>query len=305
MKEFPVQVLLMMLLVAAIAVPLAASPSAAQTSQEPDPTETAPENNWSVGGEVFFTSKYMWRGQRLTDAWNMQPAGFIGYKGFTFLLWGTLDLTQIHEGDGYYLPENPEDPGGGHHGLQGKFSEVDLDFSYEHEAGPVTLTGGSTVFIYPYRSHELPTTVEVYGGLAANSLPLSPGVVFYFDVDESMENGNGYTYVAFKASHSFEFSHRVLTGLDLEAAFGLADTGFSEFCYGVTKSGAHDLALTATLPLHLSDHLGIALVGSYNGLLGGFRDYQYLPTPAVYRGEDVSPRDLADTWWGGIQLVFE
>ena len=85
-----------------------------------------------------FASKYIWRGQRLTNDWSLQPAATVGIGNFSFNAWGSLDITAVNEGDALPIPENPFAPDGAS-GLKGKFSEIDYTFSYSHSLESVSI----------------------------------------------------------------------------------------------------------------------------------------------------------------------
>ena len=128
----------------------------------------------SFSGDVAATSKYIWRGQRLTDGWSLQPAGTLGIGNFSLNVWGNMDLAAVNEGDALFLKEDPVAPPGGNNGLQGHFSEVDYTFSYSIPLEKLGLEAGAIVYTFPERSASLPSTVELYGGLSLDSLPLAP-----------------------------------------------------------------------------------------------------------------------------------
>src|SRR5690606_16066356 len=57
---------------------------------------TAAAQEYSFSGDAALVSKYLWRGQRLTNDWSFQPAMTVGYGGFAFNTWGTMDLTAVN-----------------------------------------------------------------------------------------------------------------------------------------------------------------------------------------------------------------
>ena len=83
---------------------------------------TAAAQEYSFGGDLAVVSKYIWRGQRLTNDWSMQPSMTMAIDGFSFNVWGTMDLMAVNEGTGRLLiNENPATTGSGNNGLQGDF----------------------------------------------------------------------------------------------------------------------------------------------------------------------------------------
>ena len=51
--------------------------------------------DYSFGLDVAPVSKYIWRGQRLTNDWSVQPSVTVGYGGFSFNAWGTMEIRCI------------------------------------------------------------------------------------------------------------------------------------------------------------------------------------------------------------------
>ncbi len=56
-------------------------------------TAMAQESTYSASGDVALVSKYMWRGQRLTNDWSLQPSMTLGANGFSFNAWASMDQT--------------------------------------------------------------------------------------------------------------------------------------------------------------------------------------------------------------------
>lgn len=267
-------------------------------TQEPEPT-------FSFAFESTLVSRFMWRGQRLTDGWNLQPAATLGIKGFSVNVWGKFDLQARSEGDNYFLRGNPDAPGGGANGLQGKFGEVDLTFSYAREVGDVSLEAGTITYILPYSRASCPSTTEIFGALSLDSVPLAPAARLNIDVDESRERGRTGVYLELGASHSVGLSGTRVKSIDLSATVGIANSGFAGYCYEFDEAGFHDVGLSASLPLEMGRGWSSRIFVSYSSLLGKYRDYQYVNLPQLYRGTAGPPSSYADTLWGGITFFFE
>lgn len=280
-------------------------PPAPQDTQTPsskdEPSPLAVK--YSFSGEVAGVSNYVWRGQRLTNDWSLQPSGTLGIGDFSINFWGNLDLTAVNEGDSLYLPENPEAPaGGGHAGLRGQFSEVDITMSYALYAGPASFDLGTIIYTFPNRSASLPTTVELYGGFALEDLPLAPAATLFVDVNETGKAGSTGLYFLAEAGHMFLFGLPRLPGLEISGSLGIVNSGFSEYYYGVNQAGFHDVNLTFSLPISLSENWSAGAFISYSALLGDFRDDQYRDLRDVYLSTAGSPVTYADTIWGGVSL---
>ncbi|HXK62084.1 MAG TPA: hypothetical protein PLP42_19535 [Acidobacteriota bacterium] len=255
--------------------------------------------------DTTLESKYIWRGQRLTDGWNLQSSGTFGANGFSVNLWAKLDLEAVSEGDRRLLGENPEALDTTGKGLQGRFSEVDLMFSYVRQLAGMTFEAGMVSYVMPYNLDSCPSTTEVYARLALDPLPLAPAVSVNVDVDESRERGGSGLYVDVAAGHSLPLSGSRFKSVDISGRLGIAGSGFARYCYDSEKSGPHDLSLSLSLPVEISDGWSSTFFLSCSSLIGRFRDFQYVNPRDLHRGSAGSPSSYADTIWGGIVIAFE
>jgi len=285
-----------MLLIAGVLV------TAADAAQD-KPEEKEPAYSYSF--ETTLASKFMWRGQRLTDGWNLQPSGTLGTKGFSVNVWGKLDLQAVSEGDNYYLRGNPDAPGAGGNGLRGKFSEVDLTFSYARELGDVSIEAGTITYILPYNLASCPSTTEIYGAFSFDAVPLAPAARLNVDIDESRDGGKTAVYLELAANHTVALSATRFKSVELSGTVGIASSGFARYCYGSSEGGLHDIGFSASLPLDLGRGWSSRLFLGYSSLLGKYRDFQYINLPDFYAGKAGLPSSYADTLWGGITFTFE
>ena len=267
---------------------------------------TPPEPDYSFASEASLMSKFMWRGQRLTDGWVLQPGATLTVKGFSVNVWTNLELQAVNEGDTCLLQLNPEAPcGGGPNGLQGKFSEVDFTLSYAREYKGASFEGGAIIYTLPYNRTSCPATTELYGSVAFDSVPLAPGFALYVDVDESRALGKTGAYFELSAGHSFELSGERVKSVDLAATLGFANAGFANYCYEFPEAGAHDVSFSVGLPIEIGKGWSTNLTLGFSALLGKYRDYQYVNLADLYRGTAGDPRSYADTVWGGVVFTFE
>jgi hypothetical protein len=257
---------------------------------------------YSFAADVGTASKYIWRGQRLTNDWSLQPSGTMSIGNFSVNIWGTLDLAAVNEGDALYIAENPDAPPGSHSGLQGKFSEVDYTFSYTIPVNKAIIDVGSIIYAFPNRAASLPSTTEIYGGVTLDALPLSPSATLYVDVDESRAAGRTGVYFQLAAGHSVPLHHPRFSALEFSGSLSFANSGFSNYYYGTSHSGLHDVNLTLSLPITLGEQWSASPFLSVSALVGDFRDSQFLDPRDVYRGRAGEPASYADTVWGGITL---
>ena len=201
-------------------------------------------------------SKYVGRGQRLTNDWSFQPSMTLGVEGFSFNAWGSMDLSAVNEGDNLFIPENPAAPAGDNNdGRKGQFSEIDYTFSYARSYANVSVDVGTIFYTFPQRSSTLATTTELYWSISFDSAPGGLSATIYVDIDET-SSGGGDTglYFLLGAGHSFAMNHDVFTGLDLSATVGFVNGGFTQFYYGIDDGGPHDASITASVPIAINDN---------------------------------------------------
>jgi hypothetical protein len=255
---------------------------------------------FSVTSDAEVASKYVWRGQRLTNDWSLQPSATIARKGFSFGIWGSMDLTAVNEGDSLFLPQNPAAAPGTHRGLQGHFSEVDYTFGYSHSSSLGSLTAGTVLYTFPDRGASLCSTSEAYAGFTFENTLLRPGLTLFADLDESRKAGDTGLYLQIDASHSLPVQNRVFGGIDLSASLGIAGRGFSNYYYEVSHSGFHDVGFRATAPLKLSEQWSAGFFLAYSALLGDFRQLQYPDMREFYRQGRLTGKP--DTFYGGVNI---
>jgi len=256
----------------------------------------------SFSGDAALVSKYIWRGQRLTNDWSLQPAMTLGVGNFSFNVWGNMDLAAVNPGDTSFIPEDPSAPAGSHSGLKGKFSEVDYTFSYAQSIEDISIDVGTIFYTFPERSRDLASTTEIYGGVAFDAVPLAPAFTLYIDVDETGNSGDTGIYFLLSAGHSLPSDHPVFTGLDISGSISFVNEGFGQFYYGAAETGAHDANITFSVPIVLGENVSAGAFLSYSALLVGFRDFQFQDPRDVFLGSAGSPASYADTVWGGITL---
>ena len=181
------------------------------------------EDELSFEVTTDFFSKYVWRGQNVTDDWAFQPGISATYGGLTGGFWGSLDMTD----------ENGE---------SGEFIEYDWYADYSAQINETI--GYSIGGIYYYFPGGEATT-ELYAGLSFDVVA-SPSVTVYYDVDE-VEGA----YVAFGVGHSFEDLEGLPFGIDLSANLGWGDSSYNEAYWGTDGSELNDLTLSAAFPFEV------------------------------------------------------
>lgn len=152
----------------------------------------------SASLDVAFLSQYIWRGYELSkDSLVIQPSATVGYKGFSFNLWGNLDT------DSYAGPYEGK----------AKWNETDMTFAYDHSFGPVGVGVG---YIY-YALDGADDTQEFYVSVGGDVL-LAPTLTVYRDVDEY----HGW-YFHLGISHSFDLPHDISLDLAGSVAYYISD----------------------------------------------------------------------------------
>jgi uncharacterized protein (TIGR02001 family) len=194
----------------------------------------------SIEATADFFSKYVWRGQNVTDDWVFQPGVSASFDGATLGFWGSLDLTD----------ENDE---------SGNFIEYDwyADYSADIAEG-VGMSIGAIYYYFPGGE----ATTEVYAGLSFDTVA-SPSVTIYYDVDE-VEGA----YVAFGLGHSIELGEDAPFGIDLGANLGWGDSSYNEVYWGDDiDAELNDLTLTAAFPFEVGP-VSVTPSVAYVSLLG-------------------------------------
>jgi hypothetical protein len=201
---------------------------------------------FSAGAD--YLSKYVWRGQNLSDDPVFQPSVGATYGPLSLSLWGNMDTTNIN-------------------GNSGDFSELDTTLGLAGDIPGVEGVGYTLGLIYyDFPGTSYPDTTEVYAGISL-ALPLSPSVTIYRDIDEAKG-----TYYAFGLSHSIdkiaELGADMPVGLSLGASVGYANSAYNKYYWGVDSSEAQDLTLTASFPTTIGGWTITPKMG-YSTLLSG------------------------------------
>lgn len=172
-----------------------------------------------------FFSRYVWRGQLLSDDPVWQPGISAAYENITVGIWGNMDGI-----------------------FSGEFTEVDYYFDYSDSlTETIGYSFGYIFYDFPQAGAE---TQEIYFGLNLDTF-LSPSVTLYHDI----EDAEGY-YLAIGAGYSieelFKISEDIPVGLDISMNIGYGDSGFNGFYYSVSDSGLNDLTLSVGLPMEIA-----------------------------------------------------
>jgi len=153
------------------------------------------ETNVSGYASLDYFSNYVWRGQKLSNSWVLQPSLGINYGAFGANIWTNYDTdSKIDEGNGH-----------------GEVTETDITLYYTHSINKLNLTAG---FIY-YALSDANDTQEIYLS-AEYDVFLKPKLTIYYDFDE----GNGAFLVA-STSHSIELLKDISMNLGATASYNI------------------------------------------------------------------------------------
>jgi len=208
------------------------------------PTAHADERPISLEASADVVSKYVWRGMLLTDDPVVQPGLTLSGYGLSLNVWGSVDLTDLNEND-----------------IDAEYRLQELDYTASYAISPMEgldLEGGFIWYTFPGTVFD--DTGEVYGSVALSSIPLSPTLTVYYDVDEV----EGY-YGTFALGHSFELTEAL--SLDLGASIAYADEEYNEAYFGVDDDGLNDLALSASLSYTVNEYVAVSATVGYSEIL--------------------------------------
>ena len=167
-------------------------------------------------------SRYVWRGQILSEGLVLQPTVGITLGGFGANLWSNVDLDNNEEDDDGIV-----------------MNETDLTLNYTLPVGPVSLTGG---FIhYDFDGGD---TQELYLTGALATL-LNPSLSLYYDFDE----GDGL-FAILAASHGFPVGPVSLTA-GASLGFNIDDKAMGTNADGEEFTGLYygEVYLATSIPL--------------------------------------------------------
>lgn len=212
-----------------------------------------------------FNSKYIWRGQTLTNGWVWQPGLSASYKGFTGGIWANMDLADVDD-------------------TQLEFDEVDPYIDYSGSIND--LISYSIGYIYYSFPRSTANTQEIYGGLSFDTV-LSPSVTLYYDIEASQSY-----YLSFSIGHSAEEIAKVedmSIGLDMSLSIGYAGAGYNDLYWSVDESQFNDLTLSIGFPFEIK---GISVTPSIN--------YMTLLGDDI----KAAAGDNEDRFWVGVSTGF-
>ncbi len=186
----------------------------------PPAEEEAKKKPFTVGADLDFLSRYVWRGLLWSDGPVFQPDVWISSHGFTFTVWGNIDLT-----------DEPD---------RNSFNEVDFYFVYEGTFKKITLEPSINVWYYPSQL-DSPTTAEFDLKV---SYPIGP-ISLYTTQSVDIVQYQGAYFGDFGLFYEKEFFPNF--SLETFASVGWANGRFNEVYVGIDKAALNVFTYNLTL----------------------------------------------------------
>jgi hypothetical protein len=229
----------------------------------------AGEIKTSGSASVDVMSNYVWRGQKLSNSWVVQPSVAITYGVFGANLWANYDSdSKIDEGDGH-----------------GEVRETDLTLSYTRSLDKWTFGAG---YIY-YGLNGSPDTQEFYIS-AAYDILLKPSLAVYYDFDE----GNG-AFVVASIGHSLEVTKSVTMNLGAYASYNINNKVMGLDKSGDDFSNFYNAELSASLNIPVWKAIAVTPKVAYSFPLSNDAE------DAIQSVSDDGDKDIL---YGGINITL-
>jgi hypothetical protein len=186
-------------------------------------------NDISLNITADYATKYIWRGQNVSNRSIFQPTVSLNKYGFTGSFWGNMDLTGQNEH---------------------RYEFIELNYILDYSAAVPDIKGmdfsiGTIHYQFPNTSSK-PTT-EFYGGISLDA-PLTPSIKVFRDVDET----DG-TYIQAAIGHTIEkiatFSDDCYCGLQLGSGIGWGNSAYNTYFFGINYGKSNDLVFSADFPI--------------------------------------------------------
>jgi len=192
----------------------------------------------SIGADLV--SDYLWRGQLRNGDGALQPWAEVDFSGFTFNVWGSMDLD-----------DEPNDS-------DFEFTELDLTGSYSIPVGEVyTLDVGAIYYDFPNTDAE--STIEVFGTFTLTDVTFTPYVSLYYDIDEV----EGF-YLQIGGSYGQELE---TLNWKVDVSLGAGSEDYNESYFGTDSFALNDLTATFTVAFPFSEQLEVTAFVSGSLLL--------------------------------------
>lgn len=180
-----------------------------------------------------FYTKYIWRGQVVSNRAVFEPTIALKKYGFTGYVWGNMDLTGQNEHCREFIEMN-----------------YVLDYTASiPDMNGVSFSVGTIYYDFPNTFFK-PTT-EIYGGLSFD-LPLTPFVRLYRDVDEARS-----AYIQVGVGHTiekiFSISDGCYCGLRVGSYLAYGNSQYNKFYFASAGGKLNDLNVSLAMPVCFKD----------------------------------------------------
>jgi len=226
----------------------------------------------SVDAEVTFISQYIWRGMVLNEDISLQPTMTVAKSGFSFNVWGQMDLTDFGKDECHYTDDCDS--------RAWQFTEIDFVLDYTHSFDKFTAGIGIIFYEFPNWDHA-DDTHEVYLSMAYDCL-LQPALTIYYDFDEV-----DAFYVNMAVGHKFS--------IDLSSSLGFGDSDFNEFNFGEDSSALVDFNFGVAVPYKITDDITITPILMFSSIVDSDNRDSV---------DDRDCCDKTDNVYGGITLAY-
>ncbi len=183
---------------------------------------------------VDVMSNYVWRGQKLSNSWVLQPSVGINYGAFGANIWSNYDSDRKEATSG--------DESG-----HGKITETDITMTYTHSIDKLTLTGG-----YIYYALEGANDTQEFFVSASYDMFMNPSLSVYYDYDE----GNGAFIVA-GIGHTFPVAENIGIKLGATASYNIRNKVMGFDGNGKRFSNFYNAELSASVSVPVYKNVSI------------------------------------------------
>ena len=229
----------------------------------------AEEIKTSGYASVDVLSNYVWRGQKLSNSWVVQPSVGVNYGVFGANIWANYDSdSKIDEGDGH-----------------GEFTETDITLNYTRSVNKWTFGAG---YIY-YALNAANDTQEFYVS-AGYDMFLKPALAVYYDFDE----GQGAFIVA-SIGHSIEVLKEINLNLGASASFNIDNKVMGTDKDGDDFSNFYNAELSSSLNIPVWKAISVTPKVAYSFPLS---------SDAKHAIKSLSDDGDKDIFYGGINLTL-
>ena len=238
----------------------------------------AEEPKLSADAEVLLISQYNWRGMVLNEDLSLQTSVTLAYGGFSFNVWGQMDLTDFGEDTCHYTDDCDS--------RAWQFTEIDFVLDYSHSFGKFTVGTGIIFYEFPNWDHS-EDTHEVYLATSYDCL-LQPALTIYYDFDEVEA-----FYLNLAVGHSFPINEKL--SIDLSSSIGWGDSDFSEYNFGEDSSALIDFNFGVVTPYKVTDKITLTPTLMFSSIIDSDNRDSV---------DDRHYCDETDNFYGGLAVSF-